>query len=224
MSEFEKLRKSLLKKGELFEDNDFVCGQSSVFYHETPPFQFVWKRPKELVPNPVFLSDSPNNYFNLSAGKLGDQWFASVIGCLRTTKGLFYRVVPADQSFEAEEYCGMFRFRIWWNGEWKEVLVDDRLPTVNNKLIFIQALHGNQFWTALLEKAYCKLHGSYEALKYGNSLDGLADLTGGISEAISIKDQTTRLTDTLTKFLSMTSIITAVVATIGGINTYIRRL
>ena len=71
MSEFEKLRKSLLKKGELFEDHDFPCCQSSVFYHETPPFQFVWKRPKEICSAPVFLADSQNNYFNLSAGKLG---------------------------------------------------------------------------------------------------------------------------------------------------------
>ncbi|XP_054168204.1 calpain-C-like [Oppia nitens] len=210
MTEFEKLRKSLLKKGELYEDIDFACNQSSVFYHETPPFQFVWKRPKDICSNPVFLTETQNNYCNLSAGKLGDHWLTSVMGCLRTTKGLFYRVVPADQSFDDEEYCGMFRFRIWWNGEWKEILVDDRLPTVNNKLIFIHSLHGNQYWPSLLEKAYSKLHGSYEALKYGNSLDGLADLTGGISEPIIIKD-TQRLMDVMSKLLSMTSIITAVV-------------
>ena len=71
MSEFEKLRKSLLKKGELYEDNDFACIQSSVFYHEKAPFQFIWKRPKEISSHPVFLSDSQSNYFNLSPGKLG---------------------------------------------------------------------------------------------------------------------------------------------------------
>jgi hypothetical protein len=26
------------------------------------------------------------------------------------------------------------RFRIWWCGEWKEVIIDDRLPTVGNKV------------------------------------------------------------------------------------------
>ena len=64
------------------------------------------------------------------------------------------------------------RFRIWWCGEWKEVIVDDRLPTVNNRLVFTHALFetgergGNSsspgsslpgpFWPALLEKAYSK--------------------------------------------------------------------
>lgn len=46
MSEFEKIKRSLIKKGELFEDPDFPATQTSVFYHQTPPFQFVWKRPK----------------------------------------------------------------------------------------------------------------------------------------------------------------------------------
>ena len=32
-----------------------------------------------------------------------------------------------------------------------------------------------------------RLHGSYEALKYGTLLDGIADLTGGISESITLK-------------------------------------
>ncbi len=27
-----------------------------------------------------------------------------------------------------------FRFRVWWCGAWREVLVDDRLPTLGNKV------------------------------------------------------------------------------------------
>ena len=45
-SEFERLRESCLKKGELFEDSDFPAVQTSIFYHQKPPFSFVWKRPK----------------------------------------------------------------------------------------------------------------------------------------------------------------------------------
>jgi hypothetical protein len=45
MSEFERIRRACVKRSELWEDPDFPATQSSVFYHQTPPFQFVWKRP-----------------------------------------------------------------------------------------------------------------------------------------------------------------------------------
>ncbi|KAH6937678.1 hypothetical protein HPB50_003573 [Hyalomma asiaticum] len=140
----------------LFEDPDFPASQNSVFYHQTPPFKFTWLRPKEICSSPQFISDGPSQ-FDITPGKLGDRWFVSCLGVLATCRGLFYRVVPADQGFgEADEYVGLFRFRLWWCGDWKEVIIDDRLPTVNGKLVFVQSGHGSLFWAALLEKAYAK--------------------------------------------------------------------
>ena len=52
-----------------------------------------------------------------------------------------------------------------------------------------------------------RLHGSYEALKYGTSLDGLSDLTGGIAESILLKPSYTSLLTTLNNLLKMTSIV-----------------
>lgn len=98
------------------------------------------------------------------SGISGDKWLVSCLGVLHLSKGLFYRVVPADQGFgngepsgsPTSEYIGVFRFRLWWCGAWVEVLVDDRLPAVHGRLAFVQSRHSDQFWPALLEKAYAK--------------------------------------------------------------------
>lgn len=56
-----------------------------------------------------------------------------------------------------------------------------------------------------------RLHGSYEALKYGTLLDGLSDLTGGITESIAIRQDPTACGRALSKLLDMTSLITCTV-------------
>lgn len=58
---------------------------------------------------------------------------------------------------------------------------------------------------------FFRLHGSYEALKYGTLLDGLADLTGGITESINIRQDPTACGRMLNKLLEMTSLITCTV-------------
>ncbi|KAF2345853.1 Peptidase C2 calpain catalytic domain [Trinorchestia longiramus] len=96
--------------------------------------------------------------------------------------GVDIDVIRPDQILHGDGYKGLIVCRFWRFGNWATVCIDDRLPTKDGKLLFARSSEDAEFWAALLEKAYAKLHGSYEAMEGGQSMDALVDLTGGLAE------------------------------------------
>lgn len=78
-----------------------------------------------------------------------------------------------------------------------------------DQLAFTRSQSNSQFWASLLEKAYAKLHGSYEALKYTTSMDVFNEITGGSTEVIPLQYEDLSL-KVLTAVTKLTTISTAV--------------
>lgn len=213
---FAKFKRKCIRQGGLFVDSVFPPNRTSIFPSHPTDDGIIWKRPGDIVKEPKFFLDGASAD-DFSQGEVGNCWFVAACACLAEDRNLLKKVVPNAEAQEwapNNKYAGIFHFKFWRCGEWIDVVIDDYLPTRNGQLIFLHSKNKSEFWSALLEKAYAKVFGSYEVLTGGKARDALVDMTGGVGECFSLKDftnetQRMELFDNLEEAMENTSLISA---------------
>lgn len=188
------VKEALSARGEAhFTDQEFPPNDQSLFVDTgNPPskLQVVsqWMRPTEMVKEshqdscPCLFSGVANPS-DVCQGRLGDCWFLSAVAVLTEVSRISEVIITPEYNEE-----GIYTVRFCIQGEWVPVVVDDWIPCESpGKPAFATSRKGNELWVSILEKAYAKLHGSYEALEGGLVQDALVDLTGGAGEEIDMR-------------------------------------
>ncbi|XP_044505430.1 calpain-type cysteine protease DEK1-like isoform X1 [Mangifera indica] len=188
------VKEALIARGERqFTDQEFPPNELSLFVdpeNPTPKLQVVaeWMRPSEIVKDsrldcrPCLFSGAVNPS-DVCQGRLGNCWFLSAVAVLTEVSQISEVIITPEYNEE-----GIYTVRFCIQGEWVPVVVDDWIPCESpGKPAFATSKKVYELWVSILEKAYAKLHGSYEALEGGLVQDALVDLTGGAGEEIDMR-------------------------------------
>jgi hypothetical protein len=144
---------------------------------------------------------------DIRQGSLGDCWFLCAVSAIAEFPILVYQLFNAPSSVapntrasgnisEAEineaVKLGVHRVRLCKNGQWQTVVLDNFFPCIKNGDILggpiFSRSHGHELWVLVLEKAYAKLHGSYNQLRMGHCFEALMDLTGAPVLTVHLDD------------------------------------
>ena len=206
--DFSKAKSKYLNDRKVRYTDPFFSPCNESFYHFSTRYQrsnlrqvisklsrrrkVEWTRPYKIWPNPCLFAHSQVNVPLVSQEY--DSWFAISMACFSLRQDFTVKVF-IDRRYsdnylspESPRYCGMIRFRFYIFGQWEEVIIDDKLPTINKQLVFMGSENEGEFWPSLLEKAFAKVMGSYACLSVGDVGYGLTCLTAGMSRTYKLSD------------------------------------
>lgn len=191
-----------------------------------PANEIKWKSPGEWLQNVGFFKGGISSN-DVIQGSLGDCWFIGALSVLaqrdELVRGSIENLNSEDQVnennvigirkgvypplFHHFANKGLYVFRFFANSSWRWVIIDDRLPIAEQEgyepsYVFGHCKDPAEIWVSLIEKAYSKLYGCYEALNGGLIDDALVDLTGYVAEKTKIKVTTPQEAEELWRLLS----------------------
>ncbi|PVI07021.1 cysteine proteinase [Periconia macrospinosa] len=168
-----------------------------------------WARPNQAVPPPSVISGDRNGLGPLMSTARSIDLVqdaatdCSVVaslcaGIARAERGhdqlLSNKLYPFDRNLGRPVISpnGKYIVRLNFNGCWRKVVIDDRLPMSNSHRLLhvIDRRQPALLWPALIEKAYLKVRGGYD-FPGSNSCSDLWTMTGWIPEQIHLQETDT---------------------------------
>lgn len=193
-SELESERVRLQAEGRRFIDTEFPEKLGVGRKHKV-----VWMRLHEIFPNVdcrKLLFGSGVDGSLVRQGQLGDCFFVAALALLSNHEDKIRHLFVTD-TYNSE---GLYCLQFFKHGQWKRVVIDDRLPckrikrkgVVSYKLVLARCTSGDTVWASLVEKAYAKCYGSYAYICGGNVSEALVDLTGAPVQDVSLERRESR--------------------------------
>ncbi|KAI2782904.1 cysteine proteinase [Daldinia loculata] len=164
-----------------------------------------WKRPLEILgretpPNSAeqnndFLMEAQHDYDLVQDITTDCSVVASLCASMRhlrpgPTSILPALMFPIDSESGRPKFSanGKYVFRMFFNGCFRKVVIDDRLPSssTDRTLYVVDRQNPNLIWPALMEKAYLKVRGGYD-FPGSNSGTDLYVLTGWIPQQLFLQ-------------------------------------
>lgn len=188
-----KKYKELLNKAEkshsLFADGEFNAQTD----HEPLVARNPWRRMEELYKNPMFDQGQGFNPNILKQGQLGDCYFISAMVAVSRKPNLVQAMFQEPVNNNAGIRCVNFHIM----GKIVPVIVDTTLPftgtyDTSTPKFCKPVTHNDQWWGTIVEKAYAKQYGSYEAIDGGNAHVALYRMIGGFPIAFYMSQMKTK--------------------------------
>lgn len=122
----------------------------------------------------LFVQDGQSSH--ITQGALGNNYFINALSIAACRPQFINRLIVSTRYASK----GLYMFKFFKAGKWRYVHIDDHIPCrQSGKAHFCRNANPNETFAMLVEKAYAKLHGSYEALSYGIIEQALLELTPG---------------------------------------------
>lgn len=188
-TQFGTLFKQCVEKRQLFEDSTFPHEESAIGtsqFHSR--FKLAgWHRLANYCLSHRLTPQLFKKYVepaNIRQQSIDVCYLLSAMALVASNQYLIKRIFEPSYTSPV----GLYLVKFFWQGTWKEIIIDDWVPFQKTQAmtsLSARSVELSELWVTLLEKAYAKLHGTYEAIEKAHTVgEALEHLTGGFTEYV----------------------------------------